>query len=48
VFTTAPWFIIMTAILIAVWYAARSISVVLFNAFCLSFFAFVDHFEPAM
>jgi len=48
VFTTAPWFIIMTAILIAVWYATRSVSVILFNAFCLSFFAFVDHFEPAM
>lgn len=38
----------MTTILIAVWYATRSISVVLFNTFCLSFFAFVDHFEPAM
>ena len=48
VFTTAPWFIIMATILIAVWYATRSISVVLFNAFSLSFFAFVDHFEPAM
>ena len=47
-FTTAPWFLIMAAILIAVWYATYSISVVLFNAFCLSFFAFVDHFEPAM
>ena len=47
-FTTAPWFLIMAAMLIAVWYATYSLSVVLFNAFCLSFFAFVDHFEPAM
>jgi glycine betaine/proline transport system permease protein len=48
VFTEAPWFVIMAAILIVVWYATRSLSVVLFNLFCLSFFALVDHFEPAM
>jgi glycine betaine/proline transport system permease protein len=47
-FMTAPWFLIMAMILLAVWFSTRSISVVLFNAFCLSFFAFVDHFEPAM
>ena len=35
-------------ILVAVWFSTRSLSVLLFNAFCLSFFAFVDHFEPAM
>jgi glycine betaine/proline transport system permease protein len=48
VFTEAPWFVIIAAILVVVWYATRSLSVVLFNLFCLSFFALVDHFEPAM
>ena len=48
VFTEAPWFLVMAAILVVVWYATRSISVVLFNLFCLSFFSLVDHFEPAM
>jgi glycine betaine/proline transport system permease protein len=48
VFTEAPWFLIMAGILIVVWYATRSKSVVLFNLFCLSFFSLVDHFEPAM
>ncbi len=48
VFTEAPWFLIMASILIVVWYATRSKSVVLFNLFCLSFFSLVDHFEPAM
>ena len=47
-FMTAPWFLIMALILVAVWFSTRSLSVLLFNAFCLSFFAFVDHFEPAM
>ena len=47
-FMTAPWFLIMALILLAVWFSTRSLSVLLFNAFCLSFFAFVDHFEPAM
>ena len=47
-FMTAPWFLIMAVILVAVWFSTRSLSVLLFNAFCLSFFAFVDHFEPAM
>ena len=48
IFMTAPWFLIMAVILVAVWFSTRSLSVLLFNAFCLSFFAFVDHFEPAM
>ena len=48
VFTEAPWFLIMAAILVVVWYATRSMGVVLFNLFCLSFFSLVDHFEPAM
>ena len=48
VFSEAPWFVIIAAILVVVWYATRSLSVVLFNLFCLSFFALVDHFEPAM
>ena len=47
-FTQAPWFLIMAMLLLVTWYATRSVSVMLFNAFCLSFFAFVDHFEPAM
>src|SRR5210317_1689814 len=47
-FMTAPWFLIMAVILVAVWFSTRSLSVLLFNGFCLSFFAFVDHFEPAM
>ena len=47
-FTTAPWYLIITAILLVVWYATRSVSVVVFNAFCLFFFAFVDHFDAAM
>ena len=47
-FTQAPWFLIMAMLLLVTWYATRSVSVMMFNAFCLSFFAFVDHFEPAM
>jgi glycine betaine/proline transport system permease protein len=48
VFTEAPWFLIMAGILVVVWYATRSKSMVFINLFCLSFFSLVDHFEPAM
>ena len=48
VFTQAPWFLIMAGILLTVWFATRSISVLVFNALSLLFFALVDHFEPAM
>ena len=36
-FTTAPWFLIMAAMLIAVWYATYSLSVVLFMLFAFHF-----------
>jgi glycine betaine/proline transport system permease protein len=48
VFTEAPWFLIIAALLMIGWYATRSMSVLLFNLFCLTFFSLVDHFEPAM
>ena len=34
-FMTAPWFLIMAVILVAVWFSTRSLSVLLFNGFCL-------------
>jgi glycine betaine/proline transport system permease protein len=37
-FMTAPWFLIMALILVAVWFSTRSLSVLLFNAFCLVVF----------
>jgi len=48
IFTNTHWAIVVFAILAVVYYATRSLPVVLFNAFCLFFFLFVDHFEPAM
>jgi glycine betaine/proline transport system permease protein len=47
-FTQAPWFLIMALLLLATWFTARSMSVMIFNSFCLLFFALVDHFAPAM
>jgi len=47
-FVNGYWYAIIASILIATWYFAREKRILFFNAFCLLFFAFVDHFEPAM
>ena len=48
VFTQSPWYLIVIGLLALVWYATRSRPVLTFNALCLAFFLFVDHFAPAM
>lgn len=48
VFMNTHWSFVVLAILLVVYYSTRSLAVTAFNAFCLFFFLFVDHFEPAM
>ncbi|MFL4470680.1 ABC transporter permease [Tateyamaria armeniaca] len=48
VFESAPWWVMMPALLLLTWVVSRSRSVTAFVAFVLLFFAFIDHYEVAM
>lgn len=48
VFESAPWWVMIPALLLLTWAVSRSRAVTGFVAFVLLFFAFIDHYEVAM
>ncbi len=47
-FTSMPWWVLIPLLLVATYYAARSIGVTVFVALTFLFFAFIDHYEYAV
>ncbi|WP_323785050.1 ABC transporter permease [Thalassovita sp.] len=47
-FETIPWFVVIPLLLIAVWFATRSIGLIVFVAMSFFFMAFIDHYVPAI
>ena len=47
-FTTTPWYILITVLVLCAWYVARSVPVVAFVAATFLFLGFIDHLDVAM
>jgi len=47
-FTSLPWWVLIPLLLIATYYAARSVGVTIFVALTFLFFAFIDHYDYAI
>ncbi|CUH67554.1 Glycine betaine transport system permease protein OpuAB [Thalassovita gelatinovora] len=47
-FQTVPWFVVIPLLLIGVWFATRSIGLIVFVAVSFMFMAFIDHYVPAI
>jgi len=48
VFETAPWWVMIPALLFACWKVSRSVAVTIFVALTLLFFGAIDHYDVAM
>ncbi len=47
-FTALPWWVLIPAVLLAVFYASRNVGVTIFVAVTFLFFAFIDHYSYAI
>jgi glycine betaine/proline transport system permease protein len=47
-FTTTPWYVLITLLVLAAWSVSRSVGVVIFVALTFLFLGFIDHLEIAM
>jgi len=47
-FETLPWFVVIPLLLLVVWFATKSIKLVVFVALSFMFLAFIDHYVPAI